>query len=47
MLGTFEERPQEQVDIDSQVVDTSWRSELVAAVVQQHMLVMVLVVEVQ
>ena len=34
MLGTFEERPREQVDIDSQVVDTSRRSELVVAVVQ-------------
>lgn len=34
MLGTFEERAREQVDIDLQVVDTSWRSELVVAVVQ-------------
>ena len=34
VLGTFEERPREQMDIDSQVVDTSRRSELVVAVVQ-------------
>jgi len=34
VLGTFEERRPEQMGIDSQVVDTSWRSELVVAVVR-------------
>ena len=34
MLDRFEEQPWEQEGIDSQVVDTSWGSELVVVVVQ-------------
>lgn len=34
MQDTFEEQPWEQGGIDSQFVDTSWRSALVVAVVQ-------------